>query len=87
MMSIGSVVRLLAQRDPDRPAVTHEAITITRRELDLSTSRLARVYRDLGVEQDDFVTIALPKGIAYYQPDKATSKLGPTPQPLSARLP
>ena len=87
MMSIGSVVRLLAQKDPDRPAVTHEVSTVTRRELDLSTNRLARVYQDLGVEQDDFVTIALPNGIAFYEAAIATWKLGATPQPVSARLP
>jgi bile acid-coenzyme A ligase len=86
-MSIGRMVHLLAEKDPDRPAVTHEASTITRRQLDLSTNRLARVYRDLGVEQDDFVTIALPNGIAFYEAAIAIWKLGATPQPVSARLP
>ena len=58
MMSIGRVIQWQAERDPDRPSITHETDTVTRRELDLRTNRLARAYQDLGVEQDDFVTIA-----------------------------
>ena len=87
MMSIGGVARLQAERDPDRPAVTFESESVTRRELDLRSNRLARAYRKLGVKQGDFVTIALPNGIEFYEATLATWKLGATPQPVSARLP
>jgi bile acid-coenzyme A ligase len=39
------------------------------------------------VAQDDFVTIALPNGIEFYESAIAAWKLGATPQPISARLP
>jgi len=85
--SIGRIVASLAERDPQRPAVTHEGRTVTRRELHLATNRLARAYERLGVRQDDFVTIALPNGIEFYEACIAAWKLGATPQPVSARLP
>ena len=33
-----------ADADPDRPAITSGGRTVTRRELDLRTNRLARAY-------------------------------------------
>jgi bile acid-coenzyme A ligase len=86
-MPIGTAVRWLAEQDPDRPAITHEGRTVTRRELDLRSNRLARAYAELGVGQDDLVTIGLPNGIEFYEACLAAWKLGATPQPVSARLP
>ncbi len=40
---IPTQVSRLAAQDPDAPAVTCSGHTLTRRELDLSTNRLARV--------------------------------------------
>src|ERR1041384_3586229 len=87
MTSISRIITLQAERHPDWPALTFEGRTVTRRELDLRTNRLARAYAALGVGQDDFVTIALPNGIEYYEASIAAWKLGATPQPVSARLP
>lgn len=86
-MPIGTAVGWLAAQDPDRPAITHEDRTVTRAELDRWTNRLARAYADLGVGQDDLVTIGLPNGIEFYESCIAVWKLGATPQPVSARLP
>ncbi len=89
-MSLKSVGRLIsdnAAADPDRPAITHEGSSISRRELDLRTNRLARVYRSMGVTEGDMVTVALPNSIEFYEACLATWKLGATPQPVSARLP
>ena len=86
-MPIGRAVGWLADQDPDRPAITHEGRTISRRELDRSTNVLARAYWELGVQPDSMVTIALPNGIEFYQATLAVWKLGATPQPVSARLP
>jgi bile acid-coenzyme A ligase len=86
-MSIGAAVRWLAEQDPERVLVTHEGRSLTRRELDLRTNRLGRAYEQLGVKQDDFVTIALPNGIEFYEACVAVWKLGATPQPISAKLP
>lgn len=87
LKSIARIIHDLAEAAPDRPAITHETRTITRQELHLSTNRLARAYHDLGVSSGDFVTIALPNSIEFYQACIATWKLGATPQPISAKLP
>jgi bile acid-coenzyme A ligase len=78
---------LLAEQSPDEPAVTCEGRTLSRRELDKSTNRLARAYAELGVRQGDYVTIVLPNSIEWAQAVLASWKLGAVPQPLSARLP
>lgn len=89
-MTVISISRLIsdnASKDPDRPAITHGGRSVTRSELDRRTNRLARAYQQLGVKQDDFVTVALPNSIEFYEACIAVWKLGATPQPVSARLP
>jgi bile acid-coenzyme A ligase len=86
-MSIGAAIRWLAEQAPEAASITHEGRTITRRELDLRSSRLARAYERLGVGQDDFVCVALPNGVEFYEAVVAIWKLGATPQPLSPKLP
>lgn len=81
------ILRDHANAAPDRAMITCKEQTITRRELDLESNRLARAYAELGVKQDDLVTIALPNGIEFYLAACATLKLGATPQPVSAKLP
>ena len=87
IMSIARALAWLAERDPERPAITHEGRTLTRLELERRSNRLARAYARLGVGQDDFVTIALGNGIPFYEAALAAWKLGATPQPVSAKLP
>lgn len=87
MMPIGRLIGWLAAQHPDCPAITFEDRTLTRRELEQRTNRLARAYQQHGVGQDDFVTIALPNGIEFYEAALAVWKLGATPQPVSALLP
>ena len=60
---------------------------MTRRELDLRTNRLARAYQLKGVKRNDFVTVALPNSIEFYEACVAIWKLGAIPQPVSYRLP
>ncbi len=89
-MPIHSLSRILAHwavQQPDRVAVSHEGDEVTFAALDARTNRLARAYAALGVGQDDFVTIALPNSIAFFEACFATWKLGATPQPVSAKLP
>ncbi|MEX2326994.1 MAG: AMP-binding protein, partial [Pseudomonadales bacterium] len=85
--SIGRLITGNTEADPDRPAITHEGKTVSRKEFDLNTNRLARAYEQLGVKQDDLVTVALPNSIEFYEACVAIWKLGATPQPVSARLP
>ena len=86
-MSIGRALGWLADQAPDRPAVTDATRSLTRRELDRESNRLARAFAERGVGQDDLVTIGLPNGVDFYLACAAVWKLGATPQPVSARLP
>lgn len=85
--SVSQFISENAEREPARPAITHEGRSVTRRELDLRTNRLARAYTELGVKEGDMVTVALPNSIEFYEACIAIWKLGATPQPISARLP
>lgn len=86
-ISLSRILAHWADVDPDAPAVTHEGRTLTFAELEASSNRLARAYEALGVKENDFVTIALPNGIEFFEATFATWKLGATPQPVSAKLP
>jgi bile acid-coenzyme A ligase len=86
-MSIGRALAWHADQEPDRPSVTDDVRSLTRRELDRESNRLARAYAELGVQQDDLVTIGLPNGVDYFIACAAIWKLGATPQPVSARMP
>jgi len=77
----------LAEKDPDRPSITCEDYTINCKQLELKTNQLARAYKDMGVEPGDFVTIALPNSIEFYESCIAVWKLGAAPQPVSSKLP
>lgn len=87
VLSLSRILAHWAEIQPDRVAVDHQGQQLTWRQLEASTNRLARAYQGLGVKQNDFVTIALPNGIEFFQACFATWKLGATPQPVSSRLP
>ncbi len=87
LMSISRIISHHAAKHPEWPAITHEGHTVTGRELDLHTNRLARAYQQMGVRQNDFVTVALPNCIEFYEACIAIWKLGAIPQPVSYRLP
>ncbi len=86
-ISLSKILSHWAERLGDAVAIHHEGQEVTWRELDARSNRLARAYADLGVAKDDFVTIALPNGIEFFDACFATWKLGATPQPVSAKLP
>src|SRR4051812_17847443 len=73
--------------DPDHLAVTDEHRSVTRAELHTLANRTARAFAELGVGQDDLVTIALPNSVEFIAAVVAAWKLGATPQPVSSRLP
>ena len=87
VISLSRILAFWADQQADRFAVDHEGAQVSWADLERSTNRLARAYQDLGVKPDDFVTIALPNGIEFFEACFATWKLGATPQPVSARLP
>lgn len=87
LISLSRIVAHWTAVQPARTVLVHEGKSLTWGELEARTNRLARAYQALGVKKDDFVTIALPNGIEFFEACLATWKAGATPQPVSARLP
>ena len=77
----------LAAADPEAPAITCAGASVSRRQLEQRTNRLARAYQQLGVTPDSFVTIGLPNTVEFLEAAIAAWKCGATPQPVSYRLP
>ena len=78
---------ILATAHPRAPAITCAGESVTRRELEEHTNRLARAYQQLGVTPNSFVTIGLPNTVEFLEAAIAAWKCGATPQPVSYRLP
>ncbi len=87
LISLSRIVAHWTAVQPARTVLHHEGAELTWGELEARTNRLARAYQALGVKKDDFVTIALPNGIEFFEACLATWKAGATPQPVSARMP
>jgi bile acid-coenzyme A ligase len=86
-LSLSRALAHWADKDADKPAVTYDGKSVSRREFDLHTNRLARAYQELGVKQNDLVTIGLPNCLEFLEACYAIWKLGATPQPISYALP
>ncbi len=84
---IGRILTLLAERDPQRPAIIWEGHTTTRSELESTANRAARAFEALGVQRDAVVGIHLPNCTAFYVAAMAAWKLGATPMPLASAMP
>ena len=87
VLSLSQILAHWADIQPERVAIDHEGQQISWEHLEGRTSRLARAYADLGVRENDFVTIALPNSLEFFEAVFAAWKLGATPQPVSARPP
>lgn len=79
--------RKWADQRATSPAVTVEATTISYGDLERLSNRVARTFQELGVEEGDFVTIALPNSVDWMVVALATLKAGAIIQPISHRLP
>ncbi len=86
-ISIGARLKEIAAEKPDASAITAQDVTRTWAELHKRTNRMARGLLAKGVKPGDFVTIALPNGIAFVETCYACWKIGAVPQPVSSRLP
>jgi bile acid-coenzyme A ligase len=87
MVSFAVRLARLASEAPDRPAVTDDGGTLTRRELEDLADRTARAFAASGVAAGDRVTIALRNTAGFLAAAIGCWKLGATPQPVSWRLP
>lgn len=84
---IGAELTRLAGAEPDLPALTCGAVTLSRRELEERANRFAWLLLDLGVGPGDRVAIVLPNGIDFVVSMLATWKAGGTPLPVASRMP
>ena len=82
-VSFGRRFTALAEEDPQRPALSFQEQTLTRRELESRANQLARVFVEHGVTEGSFVTIALPNSVEFITAGIACWKLGAIPQPVS----
>ena len=87
VISLGARLRQLAAEAPEGRAVSSSGETLSWRELDRRTNRLAHAMAAQGVGLGHYVTIALPNSIGFIEACFAAWKLGATPQPVSSRLP
>jgi bile acid-coenzyme A ligase len=85
--SFGARLTQIAAEKPDAPALTDATRTLTWREFDRRTNRIARGLAKAGVKLGDVVSIALPNTAAYLEVAFGLWKAGATPQMLSYRLP
>ena len=82
-----SVLRQLAETDPDRPALTCGDVTLTRAGFVERVERLAALFAARGVTEGSTVTIGLPNSIGFVESMFAAWAVGAVPQPVSYRLP
>lgn len=84
---LSDILRVHAARDPGRPAVTQDGVTVTRHQLDERSTCRARHLAREGVASGDVVLLAVPNSIAFFEYTFAAWKLGAIPCPVSPRLP
>lgn len=81
-----SILAYHAHNAPERSALIVDDTRVTYDELDVRTNRRARMLAAHGVSQGDFVTVALPNGLPFYETVFALWKLGAIPNIVSAKL-
>lgn len=87
MMPLGALPAHFAAKDPDRPAVTFDEVTLSYGELEARSNRKARQLASLGVGEGDVVTLGIPNGLEFYETVFAVWKLGAIPNSVSSKLP
>jgi len=87
LVSLGARVSQIAAQKPDAPAITDDTHTLTWRQFDRRTNRIAQGLAKAGVKFGDVVSIALPNGSGFLEAAFGLWKAGATPQMLSWRLP
>jgi bile acid-coenzyme A ligase len=85
-VALSSILAHHARRSPGRIALIVDNVAISYEELDARTNRRARLLAAHGVEQGDFVTLALPNGLEFYETTFALWKLGAIPNVVAAKL-
>jgi len=85
-VALSSILAHHARQSPGRTALILDDIYIGYDELDARSNRRARMLAAHGAGQGDFVTVALPNGLEFYESIFAIWKLGAIPNIVSAKL-
>jgi bile acid-coenzyme A ligase len=85
-IALGAILAHHADRFPTRNAVIVDNVTVGYGELDARANRRARLLAAQGVGHGDFVTVALPNGLEFYETTFAIWKLGAIPNIVGAKL-
>ncbi len=83
---LGLIPAYHAKHAPLRAALICGERELTFEQLDARASQRARLLQAHGVRHNDFVTVALPNGLEFYETIFAIWKLGATPNVVSAAL-
>ena len=91
-VSWGRRISMLAEEHPDKPAIIFTPRegperTVSWRELDLTSNRLARRLQELGVDETSLLAIGLPNCPEHYFAAYAGWKLGALVLPVRSNLP
>ncbi len=86
-VAFSSILTHHARRSPSRAALILGDVSISFGELDARANRRARMLMAHGVGHGDFVTVALPNGLDFYESVFAIWKLGAVPNIVAAKLP
>ena len=86
-VALSSMLAHHARRHPSRAAIVMSDEVVGYAELDARSNRRARLIAANGVGYGDFVTVALPNGLTFYETIFALWKLGAIPNIVSAKLP
>ena len=85
-IALGSILAHHARRSPSRTALIMGEVALGFDELDARANRRARMMAAHGVGHGDFVTVALPNGLEFYETSFAVWKLGAIPNIVPAKL-
>lgn len=83
---LSSILAHHARRSAAKAAVILDGSSISYEELDARSNRRARMLAEHSVSYGDFVTVALPNGLDFYETVFAIWKLGAIPNIVSAKL-
>ena len=85
-VALSSILTHHARCSSSRTALIADDVTVSFEELDARSNRRARMLVANGVRHGDFVTVALPNGLEFYETTFAIWKAGAIPNIVSARL-
>lgn len=85
-VALSSILAHHARRAPGRAALILDDAAVSYAELDARTNRRARMLAAHGAGEGDFVTVALPNGLEFYETIFAIWKLGAIPNVVAAKL-